>query len=101
MSRRAGVGVEISEPGVLKRALKIALLAAGVLVIGVVGLFFYGLFAGQEQVQEAANPCERACINDSGGIVSCRQECASHPLTYGPETLLTSDGGRDARDDVR
>ncbi|HVX94695.1 MAG TPA: hypothetical protein VHK47_07290 [Polyangia bacterium] len=60
------------------------MLAASVLV----GLAIAGLLAlfsaGQGRLRQAANPCEHDCLQDSGGLASCRQECASHPLTYGP-----------------
>jgi len=49
-----------------------------------IALFFYSSYADQQRFRAAANPCERACIQDSGGLESCRAYCASHPLTYGP-----------------
>jgi hypothetical protein len=66
------------------RLLKKALLVVAVLVGLVVGLFFWSFYADQRRFKAAANPCERACIKDSGGLEGCRQECASHPMTYGP-----------------
>lgn len=57
-------------------------------VVAFVGLVVFAVFcwfyADQAQFRAAANPCERACLNDSGGLAGCRSECASHPLTYGP-----------------
>jgi hypothetical protein len=70
------------------RGLKKILLAVGALVALVIVLFFWSFWADQRRFRAAANPCERACVQDSGGLDSCRAECVSHPLTYGPNTQL-------------
>jgi hypothetical protein len=62
---------------------KVLLVAAALLALVIVASFLW-FYAGQASYQDAANPCERECLQDSGGLASCRQECASHPLTYGP-----------------
>jgi len=62
--------------------LAIAALAASAVLVNV--LLDWSFQRDQRNFQAAANPCERACIQDSGGIDSCRKECASHPMTYGP-----------------
>ena len=41
-------------------------------------------YADRVSYQSTRNPCERACLQDSGGLLGCRKECASHPLTFGP-----------------
>lgn len=64
--------------------MKKILLAAAALVGLVIAVFVYSAITSQEQYQEAANPCERACLQDSGGLAGCREHCASHPETYGP-----------------
>jgi len=33
------------------------------------------LFSGQNQFKQAANQCERDCMQDSGGLEYCRQAC--------------------------
>jgi hypothetical protein len=63
--------------GVLK---KILLGVAALVVVVVV----YSVYADQRRFRAAANPCERDCLQDSGGLDDCRKECASHPMTYGP-----------------
>jgi hypothetical protein len=74
----------------VSRVWKIILLAAAAL-LGLVLVVFFGFFsADQESTRAARNPCERDCLQDSGGLVGCRQECASHPLTYGPASQKTS-----------
>jgi hypothetical protein len=62
----------------------IASLLGLVVVAGAIFLFLHDL----ESYQETANPCERACIQDSGGLAGCRKECASHPNSYGPNSYL-------------
>jgi hypothetical protein len=65
---------------VLKKLLLVALALFGLAI----ALFFYSVRADQRQFRAAANPCERDCLQDSGGLEGCRKECASHPTTYGP-----------------
>ena len=60
------------------------LLGVAALVALVVVFFFCWFYADQAQFRAAANPCERACLQDSGGLSGCRADCASHPMTYGP-----------------
>jgi len=69
----------------MSRGLKKLLLGVAALVALVIGACVFWLSADEESYRAAANPCERACLQDSGGLVGCRQECASHPLTYGPD----------------
>ena len=62
---------------------KILLVATALLGLAIVG--FFGLFhADQDRFRAAGNPCERDCLQDSGGLDDCRKLCASHPMTYGP-----------------
>ncbi len=68
----------------LKKVLKRLLLAAAVLVGLLIALLVYSFLIDQWRFRNAANPCERACIQDSGGLFDCRKSCADHPLTYGP-----------------
>lgn len=64
--------------------LKKILLGVGVLALLLVAGIAYAIYADQRNLRAATNPCERACVQDSGGIDQCRRDCASHPLTYGP-----------------
>jgi hypothetical protein len=66
--------------------IKKILLVMALLVGLAVALFFYSAHADQERFRQAANPCERDCIQDSGGLEDCRKYCVGHPLTYGPAT---------------
>jgi hypothetical protein len=68
---------------------KILLFVAAVLGLIVV-VFFYPVYADQRRLRAAANPCERDCLQDSGGLDDCRKLCASHPMTYGPASQQPS-----------
>jgi hypothetical protein len=72
--------------GVLKKIL----LAVAALFGLVIVVFFYSAYTDQRRFRAAANPCERDCLQDSGGLDDCRKLCASHPLTYGPASLPPS-----------
>jgi hypothetical protein len=65
------------------RVLKKVLLGMALFVGLAITLFLYAVLADQRRFHAAANPCERACVQDSGGLDDCRKHCASHPLTYG------------------
>jgi hypothetical protein len=66
--------------GMLKKTLLVMALLLGLVVI----VFLYSAYADQQRFRAAANPCERDCLQDSGGLDDCRKLCASHPMTYGP-----------------
>lgn len=66
--------------GVLKKILPVLALLLGLVVV----VFLYSVHADQQRFRAAANPCERDCLQDSGGLEDCRKLCASHPMTYGP-----------------
>ena len=68
--------------------LKKGLLIVALLVVGVVTVLVWSFWRDQRNFAAAANPCERACIQDSGGLDDCRAECASHPTAYGPNRDL-------------
>ena len=68
----------------MRRVLKKVLLVLGALLGFVIVVFAYAFFADQQHFRAAANPCERDCVQDSGGLDNCRKQCASHPNTYGP-----------------
>jgi len=38
--------------------------------------------ADQQRFGAAKNNCERACIQDSGGLDQCREICVHHPDRY-------------------
>ncbi|MBS2021348.1 MAG: hypothetical protein JST92_02990 [Deltaproteobacteria bacterium] len=72
----------------MKRALKwiaIGLAVVGVLVGAVFALLAFSFEKEQAQFAAAANRCERMCLQDSGGLTGCREDCKGHPDTYGPE----------------
>jgi hypothetical protein len=72
--------------GVLKKILLVVAAIFGLLVV----VFFYSVYADQRRLRAAVNPCERDCLQDSGGLDDCRKLCASHPLTYGPASQQPS-----------
>ncbi len=65
---------------VSKKILLVVALPLGLVIV----VFFYSTHTDQQRFRAAANPCERACLQDSGGLDDCRKLCASHPMTYGP-----------------
>lgn len=72
---------------------KLALLVAALVALAialVIALGSYAFEADQARFRAARNPCERACIQDSGGLEGCRADCASHPLTYGPAVSISA-----------
>lgn len=71
-------------------ASKILLVVGAFLVSVVVLLYMYSSYADRKRFAAAANPCERECIQDSGGTDDCRKSCAGHPLTFGPAVLPSS-----------
>lgn len=71
--------------GLLKKGLVVVALLVG----GVVAVFLWSFWRDQRNFAAAANPCERACIQDSGGLDDCRAECASPPLPTGPIATST------------
>ncbi len=73
-------------PGVLKKLLLVAVGLFALLTITLV----YLMRADQRRLRAGTNPCEHACLLDSGGIADCRKQCASHPTTYGPASLPSS-----------
>jgi hypothetical protein len=68
---------------------KIVLVVAALLGLAIAAFFCF-FYADQDRFRAAANPCERDCLQDSGGLDGCRKECASHPLTYGPASQRPS-----------
>ncbi len=69
-----------------KTLLKKLAFVAGALALLVFAVFAYAVYADQRRLRAATNPCEQACLLDSGGLAGCRELCASHPTTYGPES---------------
>ena len=66
--------------GVLRKILLVVAALFGL----VIAVFFYSAYTDQQHFRAAANPCERDCLQDSGGLDDCRKLCASHPTAYGP-----------------
>jgi hypothetical protein len=66
----------------VRRIIQYVLILAAVF-IGLVGaLLAWSFHADQQRFKAAENDCERACIQDSGGLDSCRKVCVSHPDRY-------------------
>lgn len=66
----------------VRRTVKYGLILVA-LFIGLVVLLLAGSFqADQQRFRAAKNDCERACIQDSGGLEQCREICVSHPDHY-------------------
>jgi hypothetical protein len=72
--------------GVLRKILLVVAALLGLVIIVFVCLFY----ADQQRFRAASNPCERDCLQDSGGLDDCRKLCASHPMTYGPASQRPS-----------
>jgi hypothetical protein len=48
----------------------------------VVLVLAWSFYADQQRFGAAKNYCERACIQDSGGLDQCREICVHHPDRY-------------------
>jgi hypothetical protein len=72
--------------GIVKKLLLVAAALLGLAIVAFFALFY----ADQDRFRAAANPCERDCLQDSGGLFECRRDCATHPLTYGPASQQAS-----------
>jgi hypothetical protein len=66
----------------MRRVLKIVLIVAAVFLGLVIALFQYSVNRDRERFAAAKNDCERACIQDSGGLDQCRELCKGHPDRY-------------------
>jgi hypothetical protein len=66
----------------VRRAIKYVFLLTAVFICLVILVLGWSFHADQQQFRAAKNDCERACIQDSGGLNQCRQICESHPDRY-------------------
>jgi hypothetical protein len=66
----------------MRRVLKYTLFGMAALLGLAIALFVYSSRADQQRFSAAKNDCERGCIQDSGGLDSCRELCAKHPNHY-------------------
>jgi cytochrome c-type biogenesis protein CcmE len=66
----------------MRRTVKYILAIAAVLICAAVMLFIYAVHQDQERFREAKNDCERNCLQDSGGLMQCREVCTHHPNHY-------------------
>ncbi len=55
---------------------------AAVFLCLAVALFEWSSTTDAKRFAAAKNECERKCIQDSGGLDSCRKVCADHPDRY-------------------
>lgn len=66
----------------MRRIIKYVLILTAVFIGLVTLLLTWSFHADQARFKAAKNDCERACIQDSGGLDQCRQVCISHPDRY-------------------
>ena len=64
------------------RVVKYVLAVVAAFICLVMALLAYSYYHDQKNFSAAKNPCERGCIQDSGGIEQCRPVCADHPDHY-------------------
>lgn len=62
--------------------MRYVLIFSAVFICLVILLLEWSFHADQQRFQAAQNDCERACIQDSGGLKQCREICVSHPDRY-------------------
>ena len=66
----------------MRRVVKYTLaMLAGLICLGA-ALLAYSFHEDQRNFSVVKNPCERGCIQDSGGIDQCREFCIQHPDHY-------------------
>ena len=66
----------------VRRIVKYMLILSAVFICLVILLLAWSINTDQQRFQAAKNDCERACIQDSGGLDQCRALCVSHPGRY-------------------
>jgi hypothetical protein len=66
------------------RVFKYGLISLAALIGVLIVAFAYSIHLDQQRFRGVKNPCERDCVQDSGGLEFCRKTCASHPNGYGP-----------------
>ena len=76
----AQAGIHGSKP--MRRDGKYLLAALAAFLALAVALFEYSSYMDQQRFGAARNDCERACIQDSGGLDQCRKLCVAHPYRY-------------------
>ena len=66
----------------MRRTIKYLSILAAVLLSLVILVLAWSIYTDQQRFDAAKNYCERACIQDSGGLDQCRDICAHHPDRY-------------------
>jgi hypothetical protein len=66
----------------MRRTVKYMWILAAVLMSLVILVLAWSFNADQQRFRAAKNYCERACIQDSGGLDQCRKICVNHPDRY-------------------
>jgi len=66
----------------VRRTVKYTLILAAALMCLVSLVFVWSFYADQQRFGAAKNYCERACIQDSGGLDQCRETCVDHSDRY-------------------
>jgi hypothetical protein len=66
----------------VRRTVKYMWILGAVVMSLVILVLAWSLNADQQRFDGAKNFCERACIQDSGGLDQCRETCVHHPDRY-------------------
>jgi len=66
----------------MRRIVKYILVFVAIAIGAAVALFLYAVHEDQQRFREAQNDCERNCLQDSGGLMQCREICTHHPNHY-------------------
>lgn len=66
----------------MRRAVSYILILMAAMIGAIIVLLAWSFHADQQRFRAASNDCERGCIQDSGGLDSCRKICLAHPNRY-------------------
>jgi hypothetical protein len=66
----------------VRRSVRYLLILSAVCIVAVLLILAWSIYTDQQGFGSAKNDCERACIQDSGGLEQCRALCVQHPDHY-------------------
>ena len=66
----------------MRQTAKYLLILVAVLISLAILFLAWSFDAEQQRFGGAKNYCERACVQDSGGLKQCREDCINHPDRY-------------------
>ena len=66
----------------MRRTVKYVWILTAAVMSLVILVLAWSFNADQQRFGAAKNNCERACIQDSGGLDQCREICVHHPDRY-------------------